>query len=203
MIYFISRILFKILLKTVFRFEINGSGNIPKKGPFIMVSNHVSYADPVVMGVACNTVPINFMAKRELFDIPIFNLWFKAVGCIPIERNSASSAALKKAVQKLKQGMALGIFPEGRRSPDGKLRKAEPGVGLIVAKTGVPIIPLYISGTEKALPIGKKTLMPCKITAKIGKTVDISQSMKLLEKRKIYESIGEKIIGAISRLKDA
>jgi len=200
-VYFFSRILFLIVLKIAFKFKVTGRSNLPKKGPFIMASNHISYADPVVMGVACNTVPIHFMAKKELFNVPFFHLWFKAVGCIPVDRNSKSSAPLKNAIQKLKKGKAIGIFPEGKRSKTDEPLSPEPGIGLIVSKTKVPIIPLYISGTETALPIGKSTLTPCRVSAKIGKAVDIEESMKLSGKKEIYESIGKKVIDAIFRLK--
>ena len=201
MIYFLSRLFYKALLKTVFGLEVRGQGNLPKKGPFIIVSNHVSYADPAVVGVACNTSSVAFMAKRELFEIPVFGSWVKAVGCIPIERYSGSPAPLKKAVKKLKEGGVLGMFPEGTRSPDGSFRKAQPGIGIIALKSGAPVVPFYIEGAREALPVGKKWPVPHKIRATIGKPVDIPESLKLGEKRKVYESIGEKVMEAISRLK--
>ncbi len=202
MTYFISRLLYKALLKILFGFKVIGKENIPKKGPFIMASNHVSIADPAVVGVACHTAQLTFMAKKELFDIPVFGLWFRAVGCIPTERDFRNFGPVKKAVKRLKAGGVLGIFPEGTRSVDGQLKKLEPGIGLIALKSGAPIVPVYISGTQKALPKGKKFLRPCKVTAKIGKIVDISESTGLSEKRKIYESIGEKVMDAILSLKD-
>ena len=201
MIYFLSRLFYKALLKTVFGLEIIGKGNLPKKGPYIIVSNHVSYADPAVVGVACNTSFVTFMAKRELFEVPVFGSWVKAVGCIPIERYSGSPAPLKKAVKKLKAGGVLGMFPEGTRSPDGSFRKAQPGIGIIVLKSGAPVIPCYIEGSREALPVGKKWPVPHKIRATIGKPVDIPESLALGEKRKVYESVGEKVMEAISRLK--
>lgn len=202
MMYFISRFIYKFILKLFFKFEVIGKENIPKKGPFIMVSNHVSYADPAVMGVTCNTVPITFMAKQELFDKSFFGKWIKAVGCIPVGRHSGSSRPLKTALRKLKEGGALGIFPEGKRSTDGNLQKAELGVGLIALKSKAPIIPMYIVGTEKALPKGQKHLTPCKVKARVGKPVNIKGSEDFVGRRKSYEFVGEKIMGAIGRLKD-
>lgn len=202
MIYFISRLIYKAILKIFFGFEVKGRENFPKKGPFILASNHVSFADPVVMGVACNTAPVAFIAKKELFDTSILGRWIKAVGCIPIERNSLSFKPLKEAVRRLKQSGVIGIFPEGTRSLDGRLQKAEPGIGLIARKSGAPIIPMYISGTEKALPRGKTSLRIHKIKATIGKPVDITESTAFPEKIKIYDSIGEKVMSAIAGLKD-
>ena len=201
-IYLLSRLFYKALLDSFFGFEVKGRENIPEKGPFIIAANHVSYADPVVVGVSCNKIPVTFMAKKELFDVPIFGAWIKAVGCIPIMRHSGDSKPLKKVMQKLKNGGALAIFPEGRRSPDGRLQKAEAGIGLIAMKTGAPIIPVYVSGTDKALPRGKKIARPCKITATIGKPVDIIESLKFSDRRKVYESVAEKAILAIAKLKD-
>jgi len=202
MAYFISRLIFKLILKTFFRFEVIGRQNIPEKGPFIMAANHVSYADPVILGVACNTGPIAFIAKRELFDLPVTGAWFKAVGCIPLDRTSMSITALKMTLQRLRKGGAIGIFPEGRRSLDGELQKAEPGVGLIAIKSKAPVLPVYISGTDKALPIGRRMPVPCKIKARIGKAMNVTEFDGSAAKRECYEKIGEQIMVAINRLKD-
>lgn len=202
MAYFISRLILKVLLKILFRFEVRGSENLPRKGPFIVASNHASLIDPAVVGVACRTAPVIFMAKRELFGVPILGPWVKAVGCIPVERDSGSFKTLKNAVKKLKEGKALGIFPEGRRSPDGRLQKPEAGIGLLVSKSAAPIVPVYVSGTDKALARGKKFITLCKVTAKIGKIISIKETTEFSGRREIYESIGEKVINVISRLKD-
>lgn len=203
MTYFISRLILKVLLKILLGFEIKGSENLPKKGPFIIASNHASLIDPPIVGVACNTAPLAFMAKKELFDVPILGWWVKAVGCIPIERGSASFMSIKHAVQKLKEGKALGIFPEGSRSPDGELQKAQAGIGFLASKSGASIMPLYISGTDKALPREKKLMKLCKVKATIGKLIDINESSRRFSKgRELYESIGEKVMEAISRLKN-
>jgi len=202
MIYFVSRIVYKLILKFFFKFKIIGKENIPKKGPFILVSNHISYADPAVMGVTCYTVPVTFMAKLELFDKSFFGKWVKAAGCIPIARHSGGAKSLKDALKKLKEGGVLGIFPEGTRSLDGNLQKAEPGVGFLAAKSKVPIIPMYIFGTDKILPKGQKHLSPGEVTAKVGKPVNIKGNEEFIEKKKMYEFIGERIMSAIGELKN-
>ena len=201
-IYFVSYLIYKAILKGFFGFEVKGAENVPEKGPFIIASNHVSYADPTVIAVTCNTAQIFFIAKHELFNIPVFGLWVRAVGSIKIERNSHSSEPLRKAVNRLREGRALGMFPEGRRSTDGNLQKAQPGMGFIAAKSGAPVIPVYISGTDKVLPKGRRWVRFGKITAKVGKPVDLQETLGIPEKRKAYEAIGEKVMGAIARLKD-
>jgi len=202
MTYPLSRVFFTVYLKTCFRFEVCGKESIPDRSPFIIVANHISYGDPVAMAIAFSKFKVIFIAKKELFHVPLFNVWFKSLGCIPIERWSGSSKPLKRSLKKLKEGGVLGIFPEGSRSIDGKLQKAQDGVGLIAAKSGVPIIPIYISGTDKALPRGKRMPRPCKIRVKVGKAVDITESLKINDRREIYGSIGEKIMESISKLKD-
>lgn len=203
MAYFISRIIYKIILKLFFRFGVTGEENLPKKGPFIMVANHMSNADPAVMGVACDALPITFLAKRELFDIPVLGAWIKAVGCIPIERFTGGAAPLKKALKKLKEGGALGIFPEGRRSRDGNLQEPQPGIGIIAAKSGAPIIPMYISGSEKAFPVEALFPKPGNaIKAKIGRPINISEFTAFSDRKKAYAFISRKVMEAIARLKD-
>ena len=202
MIYFISRVLFTLYLKACFGFEVKGRENIPERGPFIIVANHVSYGDPVVMGVAFNNVQVAFVAKKELFELPFVGGWLRSLGCISIKRWSGSSKPLKRSLKKIKEGSVLGMFPEGTRSFDGRLQKAQPGVGLIAAKTGAPIIPMYISGTEKALPRGAKMPRPCKVRATVGKAVNISDGLKVADRKMRYEMIGEKIMEAIAKLND-
>ena len=203
MIYFFSRLIYKIILYCFFDFKVTGCENIPKKGPFIMVSNHVSYADPAVMGVSCCTVPITFIAKSELFDKSLFGRWIKTVGCISIPRHSGSPGPLRQALEKLKNGGVIGIFPEGTRSKVGKLQEAEPGVGLLVIKSKVPVIPMYIWGTEKALPIGQNHLTKAKVFARVGKPVDIRGSESLSDKKEAYAYVGKKIMEAIAEIRDA
>ena len=203
MMYFFSRLIYKIILYCFFDFKVTGCENIPKKGPFIMVSNHGSYADPAVMGVSCCTVPITFIAKSELFDKSLFGRWIKTVGCISIPRHSGSPRPLRQALEKLKNGGVIGIFPEGTRSKDGKLQEAEPGVGLLVIKSKVPVIPMYIWGTEKALPIGQNHLTKAKVFARVGKPVDIRGSESLSDKKEAYAYVGKKIMEAIAEIRDA
>ncbi|MBN1353419.1 MAG: 1-acyl-sn-glycerol-3-phosphate acyltransferase [Candidatus Omnitrophica bacterium] len=203
-VYFISRTIFWISLVTLCRIKITGKENFPESGAFIVASNHTSFADPPVMGVACSRAPLVFMAKKELFEVPVFGLWFKAMGCIPVDRRSGSFRPLKNALQKLKNGKPLGIFPEGTRSADGKLKKAELGIGFLAAKSKAPIIPMYISGTDKVLPKGHKFIKPHKVIVKIGKRLEIGDNAALSgDKDKIYASIGETVMRAIESLKNA
>ena len=110
-------------------------------------------------------------------------------------------APLKKALKKLRQNGALGIFPEGTRSHDGELKKPEPGIGMIAVKSKAPIIPVYISGTRKALPIGRKMFRPCKVTARIGRPIRIAEDQTSSGRRELYQRISERVMEAIGCLK--
>ena len=202
MTYSLSRFIFKFLFFVLSKFRVFGRENLPDKGPFIIAANHTSLADPPIVGLACNKNPVRFMAKKELFEIPIFGRWIKAVHCIPVEPGS-SFGTLKEAICSLKEGKVVAIFPEGSRSPDGNLQAPQLGIGLIALKSGAPIFPLYISGTEKCLSKNTKWIKPgCEFIARIGKPVDISDSRNIADKRGAYQYIGRKVMSAIVALKN-
>jgi len=200
MVYFISRILFAAILKIFFGLEVKGKENLPGGGPFILACNHVSHIDPVVVGVACNRLRVSFVAKKELFEIPIYRHWFRSMGCIKINRETGGSGALKEALFRLKKGGVVCIFPEGTRSKDGKLQEARPGVGLLVSRAGVPVIPVYVKGTGKVLPRGATRLKRAGVKIDIGRVIDISAGIRMSDKRKKYASIGAEIMNAIAEL---
>jgi len=197
-----TRALFIVLLKVIASFRVYGRENLPAKGPFIIVSNHASYVDPGVIAIACDGYRISFMAKKELFKSRRWRWWFEATDCIPADRFARDSGPLKTAIKKLKSGKIVGIFPEGTRSPDGKMQKAEPGIGFLAEKTGAPIIPLYLSGTDSVLPRGGRWIRMHPVTARIGEAIKIDLSDAIRDKKKRYFSIGEKVMQAIKELQD-
>jgi len=131
--------------------RLEGVANVPTSGPVLVVSNHVHNADPIVMEIAFPR-PLHYMAKRELFGIPIVGWVSHRVGAFPVDRGRADRGALRHAEAVLKQGIAVGMFPEGTRSPTRSLRSALPGVGMVALRTGVAILPVAITGTER-LPL--------------------------------------------------
>ena len=129
------------------KLDVLGLENVPRKGPLIMASNHVSVADPPVL---CVKTPrrIAWMAKKELFDIPVVGLCYRFYGCVPVRRGAADIAALRQSEQALRKGLVLGMFPEGTRSHEPGMQPAEPGTAMIALRTGAPILPVAMSGTE-------------------------------------------------------
>ncbi|MCR5438856.1 MAG: 1-acyl-sn-glycerol-3-phosphate acyltransferase [Selenomonas sp.] len=153
MLYGLLQIIFGLLFKIFFRAEIIGRENMPKEGAVILAANHMSNWDPPFVATFLSR-PVSYMAKIELFKNPIFGRAITACHAFPVKRGAADRGAIKVAMQVLKQGRCLGLFPEGTRSRTGKMRKAEAGVGLIASMTGAPVVPAAIIGTDRIFANG-------------------------------------------------
>ena len=151
MAYFISRAILRVLFKILFRLEVIGAENCPEYGPLILASNHVSFLDPILVGVSVSR-PLNFMARDSLFKHKIFAKVLRAVNAFPLKRDGVDLGAMRSAIDKLAEGKAVLIFPEGTRSKDGTLGSPRPGIGLLAANSGASILPCYIEGAIDALP---------------------------------------------------
>jgi len=192
MLFYVSRFLSILILKTVFRLKVYGQENIPKTGGFILASNHVSYIDPLAVGSACSR-PVNFMARHDLFCVPVLGWWMSHVHAFPVKRNSADISALKEAIRRLRDGKGLVLFPEGSRGFEGRLYEPQAGIGFIAEKSNVPVVPAFISGSERALPKGAKFIRPHKITVRFGKQITLGRRLP-------YQEIAELIMANIKDL---
>ncbi|MCK4463338.1 MAG: 1-acyl-sn-glycerol-3-phosphate acyltransferase [Candidatus Omnitrophica bacterium] len=201
--YRLSRLIFVVWLKLFHSLKVFGKENLPKKGPFICVPNHISFADPPVVGVACNTMPLHFMAKERLFEDKRWGWWFRWMDCIRISRDKKDYRAIKEVLKKLKEGKCAAIFPEGTRSESGELKAPELGVGFLAVKSNVPVIPFFLSGTEKALPINERYRVGVPVKVCIGKAVDFKGIEKIKDRKEKYRFVSNKIIQAIAELKNA
>ena len=128
--------------------EVKGSENVPRSGAVIVASNHISFWDPPLVGSA---VPreMHFLAKEELFSSPVLGPLIRSVNAIPIRRGAADLSGLSRAIEVLKRGGALLLFPEGSRMRDGELHPARPGLGLMAVQADARIVPCYISGSSR------------------------------------------------------
>jgi len=191
MVYTIIKTIFFILFKIFWKIEITGSDNIPKKGSLIVAPNHVSYLDPVIIGISMKR-KVHFIAKKEVFSTVLGNLFFRQLNAFPVDRDKIDMAALKNALNLLQQGEILGIFPEGTRSMNGELKEFKLGIIKIAMKAGAPILPVGIIGVHKIYPRGKKfpTLFKHKIIVRFGSPISFSTQKT---KDKIYqkESLNE------------
>lgn len=146
-----------LLSRLLIGLRVVGAGNVPKEGGVLIVSNHICNADPLFVSVACPR-STHFMAKQELFEMPVLGWAMVSFGEFPVDRGAADRWAIKRAIATVEQGIALGMFPEGTRSKSGALKAALPGAGLIALRGNVPIVPVAVSGTEKLPLLGSKAL---------------------------------------------
>jgi 1-acyl-sn-glycerol-3-phosphate acyltransferase len=129
--------------------RVEGRENLPRSGPYLLVSNHVSWIDPPWLELVVAR-PLRYLAKRELFAVPLLGWILLQAGVFPLERHTADHGALRKALAFLGAGEIVGIFPEGHRSRNGVLLRARPGVAFIARRSGAPIVPVAFTGTEVA-----------------------------------------------------
>jgi len=198
--YFISREFFRIILLFFGRLKILGRENVPSKGGLIVAPNHVSFLDPPVTGMGVNRL-VRFIAKQELFDAPVFGKWMYAIGSFPVRRGTADRRAIKNALDCLERGEVLGIFPEGRRSPNGELQEPELGIGLFALKSKVPVVPLAIIGTDKVLPPGAKLPHFAKVVAIYGKPMTFPDLYDSPSSREAFQEVGKRIMTTIAEMK--
>lgn len=135
------------------RMEVRGAENVPRRGPLVVACNHRSYVDPVALGVACPR-PIAYMAKIELFRIPVLGPLIRILGAYPVERGKGDVAAIRASLRELKDGHAIGIFPEGTRNLSGTAR-VQTGVALLASLGHAPVVPAYVRGGDQAKRLGK------------------------------------------------
>jgi 1-acyl-sn-glycerol-3-phosphate acyltransferase len=200
LIYRASCFFFHVWLRIGHDLKVYGRHNRPKKGPFICASNHLSLADPPVLGSAF-WVPMNFMAKKELFMSKVWGWWFRVVKCIPISSDSRDFNAAKIALKQLENGYAIAIFPEGTRSETGEFLEPEVGAGFLAAKSRAPVIPVYIWGSGNVLPKGGKYKWGPPVRAFIGKPVDFSKAEEIMDRREKYNFMSKRIMQEIAGLK--
>lgn len=194
------------VLRLLGRPRIEGLDHLPRTGPVILASNHLAVVDSLYLPLA---VPrrITFLAKSEYFTTPgikgRFNKFFySAAGQVPIDRSGgeAAQAALRTATRVLEDGNVLGLYPEGTRSPDGRLYKGKTGLARIALETGVPVIPVAMIGTDVMNPIGSKSYRPTKITVRLGEPLDFSRYEGLGGSRFIERAVTDEVMYELMKL---
>jgi len=151
--YYIARGLLIGLFKLLTRWQVRGRENVPKEGPVLVVANHLNLADPPLLGVSLDRKVI-FMAKEELFRSSVSAYFVRGLGSFPVHRGRLDRQALRSSQKVLDDGLVLAMFPEATRSRSARLKKAMPGSALIAFRSGVPILPVGITGTEHIKGLG-------------------------------------------------
>jgi 1-acyl-sn-glycerol-3-phosphate acyltransferase len=186
--------------------RVRSAEHIPRHGGAILASNHLAVADSFFLPLMIRR-RITFLAKREYFTTPGLRGWlkrqfFSAAGQVPIDRSSASAAqaALDTGVRLLAAGKLLGIYPEGTRSPDGRLYKGKTGVARMALEAGVPVVPVVMVGTDKVSPMGTKMWRPHPVEIRFGAPLDFSRYAGLAGDRFVERSMVDEIMYALMEL---
>ncbi len=188
------------VLRLLYRPKVEGLENIPADGPAILASNHLSFSDSIFLPLVCPR-RITFLAKADYFNGPgikgfFTKVFFTAVGQVPIDRSggSASEDALGTGLRILGEGKLLGIYPEGTRSPDGRLYRGKTGVARMSLESGAPVIPVAMIDTEKIQPIGSKRPRVMRVGIKIGAPLDFSRYLGMENDRFVLRSMADEIM---------
>lgn len=192
--YYIAGTLLRLFYSLYGRWKIVGMENVPKTGGIMLAGNHVSLLDPPMVGGALfGYRRVRFMAKIELWSHPVGGYIMDRIMSYPVKRGTADRPTLRRTLEWLAQGDAIAMFPEGERSPDGTLQPAQPGIALLVQKSGVPIIPTAIIGTYEMFPRGAKKLKRVPLKIAFGKPIQFPPDAS-------RETITSTIMEAIAQL---
>src|SRR5437660_8285872 len=198
--YWLGYHLSRILARLFFRLRIIHRERMIQAGPVILAMNHQSYLDPPFAGTACSRA-IYFLARRTLMDVPLLGWLLPKLNVIPVNQEGIDRSALKTLIRVLKSGNAALVFPEGSRTLDGNLQAAQPGVGLVIAKTLAPVVPMRIFGAHEALPRGGGGLHFVPITIVIGEPIVFNAADLGPPGKSLYRRLSERVMDAISTLR--
>lgn len=202
MLYQFGKALFFVLIKLFGRLRVVGRPQVPRTGGVLVASNHVSYIDPPALGVA-SPRPIHFMAKAELFRVPILGPLIRRLGAFPVKRGTADRTALRTAHELLTAGKLVVVFFEGKRSPDGKLQSPELGAAMIALRAGVPIVPAALINTDHLLPRHGKRLHFSRVTVVFGEPLTFPQMAGKAGDRAALQEVSDIVASRIAALLQA
>ena len=192
--------LFRALAHGFYDYRIIGRERLTEtKGGALLVCNHASFFDPPLIGIAFDE-EIHYLARKSLMSNKLAAIVYEAWNSIPVDQTKPDMSGLKAVIRNLRSGKKVVIFPEGSRTPTGKLLPAEPGTGLIVAKANVPVIPMRLFGTYEALPIGGAFPKPSQITLVVGEPWIYDPTKYQLEGKDLYKAISDELMARIAEI---
>src|ERR671925_1310513 len=198
--YWIGYHLSRLAGRLLFRFRVIHRERMIQSGPVILAMNHQSYLDPPLAGTTCDRA-IYFLARRTLLDVPLLGWVLPKLNVIPVNQDGVDRSAIKAVIRVLQAGNGVLVFPEGSRTLDGTLQQAEPGMGLVIAKTLAPVVPMRIFGAHEALPRGGCRLRFVPITIVIGEPIFFSTADLSAPGKDLYRRLSERVMDAIAALR--
>lgn len=191
-----------LIAKSCYSLRIIGQENMPGPGGQILAMNHQSYLDPPIAALAA-PFPIHFLARKTLLKWPILGPLFPDLNVIPVDQERPDMGALKSVIRLVRAGRTTLVFPEGARTLDGRMQPAAPGVGLIVAKTLAPVVPMRVFGAFEAMPRKGKRMRMVPITLKIGQPLTFTEADvpdKGGDLRGAYQNLSDRVMAAIAAI---
>jgi len=186
----------------MFDYKAYGVKNVPRTGGALMISNHQSYLDPVLLGLNLPR-PLSYLAKSELFKNKFLAWLITELRAFPVRQGRGDKAAIEETIRRLREGHMLNIFPEGTRTPDGKIGEMQRGAALVVRRAGVPIVPVAIHGSYEAWPTGQKIFRSRPVRVLYGKPLNVDgmksdQIVKVMD-RTLREMVEDLRAGQVAR----
>lgn len=204
-VYFLGWCFFRFFYATYFRWRVYNPERVPLTGPVILASNHASFLDPPLVGGGVKR-PINYLARENLFRFPVLGWILHRWQVVPVDREGGGAKGLKMILDRLLDGGAIILFPEGTRSRDGRLQPARSGIGLTVIKSTAPVVPVRVFGTFEAFDRHMGMPRPVRIAVKYGEPMlfaDLRAEAKVCSKQRlkqIYQEVADQIMAAIAKL---
>jgi 1-acyl-sn-glycerol-3-phosphate acyltransferase len=198
--YWLGYHLSRLVGRFFFRLHVVHRERMLQSGPVILAINHQSYLDPPLAGTTCDRA-IYFLARRSLLNVPLLGWFLPKLNVIPVNQEGIDRSALKALIRVLKAGNAALVFPEGSRTVDGSLQPAEAGLGLVIAKTLAPVVPMRIFGAHEALPRGGGGLHLVPITIVIGEPIFFTAADLNPPGKDLYKRLSQRVMDAIAALR--
>lgn len=189
----------QVIAKTLFAFKVVHRERIIESGGAILAMNHESYLDPPLAGISCRR-ELHFLARKTLLQWPVLGPILPKLNVIPVDQDRADMSALKSIIKLVRAGHATIIFPEGSRTLDGCLQPAQPGLGLVIAKTLAPVVPMRIFGAYRAFPRGGKPRLFTPITLVVGEPIHFTNADLVGEGRELYQRLSERVMERIAAI---
>jgi 1-acyl-sn-glycerol-3-phosphate acyltransferase len=203
--YWVAWSLARLIFTTYFRWNVYDRHRVPLEGPVILAANHASFLDPPLVGAGLPRA-ISYLARQSLFKYPGIGWLLRSWNAVPVDREGGGGAGLKAILNRLLAGGGIILFPEGTRSPDGKLHPPQSGIGLTVIKSKAPVVPVRVFGTHEAWGRHRKLPRPRRVAVRYGEALNFealrteAETCGKARLKEIYQEVAEQIMRDIAKL---